>query len=199
MVGSVPAVDEAFPEFRARSDGRGDAALVLLAGIAEALEEFAAGGERDGAEGGASLGADVAVGGDSEGDLQDLGRATCPAIEGAVAQEGFEGGDGGPACNDVGVAEEILDGGLLGGDVLAIGDQIAQVVGLVRVVAVVDAGDFEGATSVAFGELVNGEAAFVIAAGFDVEDELADGKLIRRASESRHEIRNGGVSRGPRR
>jgi hypothetical protein len=181
IVGFIPAVVETFPEFGAGSRGRGDAALVELAGFAEFGEEWFALVEGDGGHGAAGAGSDIAIGGDVEGDLEDLGGSTGAAVEGAVAEEGFEGDDRGPGCDEVGVGEDVFGGGLLGFGVLAELDEISEVIGLVRVVTVVDAGDFEGAAAVGFGELVDSDAAFGVAAGFGVDDPGTDAELIGRA------------------
>jgi hypothetical protein len=175
-MGFIPAVHESAPKLRAGSDGRGDLALVGFAGGAEFGEEGAA--VIEGVGGGKSEPADVSIDGDAEGDLEDLGGSAGASVEGAVAQEGFDTAPAAPGGDEIGVAADVFHGEVFGDVVFAELDKFAEVIGGARVVAIVDASDFEFAAAIAFGEFVNGNAAAGVAAGFAVHDELADFQLV---------------------
>jgi len=110
--------------------------------------------------------------------LQDFGGSTETAVEGGVAEEGFEAVEIAPLGYGVGVSEDVFAGdgfGLIG---QAFVDEVAELGGFGGVVSIIDAGDFEGATAIGFGESVDGELATLIAPGFAVDDEGGDGDLI---------------------
>jgi len=104
----IPTVDEAGPELLSGTDGWGDFELVAFTGFAEGLKERAAVVEVAG--GGQGFGTDVAVDFDAEGKLENLGGSTGAAIEGAVAEEGFDARPAAPGRDNVGVAADVFDG-----------------------------------------------------------------------------------------
>jgi len=78
----------------------------------------------------------------------------------------------------IGIVSANHDGQGFGVLMLAELDEVAEVLGGGGVVAIVDAGDFKGAATVSAGDLVDGNAALGIAAGFGVDDPLTDFELI---------------------
>ena len=63
---------------------------------------------------GDGLGADVTIGDDTEGDLEDLGGSAGAAVEGAIAEIGFDAAPATPGADDIGVGANIFNGEVFG-------------------------------------------------------------------------------------
>ncbi len=147
--------------------------LVGFAGSVEAEEKL--GGDED-AAGGFGDGADLAVDLYPHGALVNLGGTAGAAIEGAVAEVGFNGDVRVPAEDGVGVVEDVFAGEQLGGEVASVGDETRESLGLLGMASVIDASDFHGASAIGGGEAIDDEVALSIAPGFTVHDEFSNGE-----------------------
>ena len=170
----VPTVDKPAPEF-AGLITPDDVALILLARGAQALQQLLCVYACNRAAG---LRTHLAVIRDTDSALQDARRALWAAIEGAVAQIELDPGVARPADHDIGVFGDELRDVSLGLVVLAGLYEGDDVIDLGLVIAVVDAGDLIAAAAIAGWQCVDGEAAFGIATGLELDNGLGHARAL---------------------